>query len=340
MKRSKRFVSELLSNLRDNIQRTGDPLGIKSVYWTRWAKGLNLPREGETVLLTARMYQMLPYIMQVTKLISSAKPLLSRGGFGAMVNMGNRLMGDKIIRLRALGAQSLRSKSKSALRGIVSALAAVDQRPAYLYEDEPYSGVLLYDLGLDEYIESHISKVYGVLKSHNVRKVIGVDPHTTFMLKEVYPRYIDNYDIEVKHYLEILSEGGEALKKSCKKGPEKEFVIHDSCYMTRSLGIIDQLRMVTESLGITLLEPENTKSDTACCGGPIEYAFRDLTEKVSRTRIQELSSICKNVVVVCPICLINLSKYEQEMGINVCDMGELLLGALQVSPGNGLDRPI
>ena len=76
MRRSKRFVGEVLSTLKDNIQRTGDPLGLKGVYWTGWAKGLNLQKGGETILLTARMYQMLPYIMQITGLVASAKPFL------------------------------------------------------------------------------------------------------------------------------------------------------------------------------------------------------------------------------------------------------------------------
>jgi len=300
---------------------------MKTVYWTEWAKGLDLPRSGKTVLLTARMYQMLPYIMQVTGLIASAKPFLSRSGFGAMVNLGNRIMGDKIIRLKSLGSQNIRSKSKKILLGIANALSTIGEKPAYLYEDEPYSGVLLYDLGLDEYIEEHIIKVYRLLKRHNVKKVIGVDPHTVFMLREIYPKYIEDYDIEVKHYLEILSENDETLRKSCKKNLEKEFVIHDSCYMTRELGVIDQVRRISESIGITLIEPENTKLDTACCGGPIEYAFRDLTEKVSTARIKELSNISKNIIVECPICLINLSKYEKEMGIKVWDMGELLFEA-------------
>ena len=328
MKRSKRFVSEVLSTLKDNIQRTGDPLGIKKVYWTEWADGLNLQRGGETILLTGRMYQMLPYIMQVTGLVALAKPFLSRSGLGQMVDMGNRLIGDKIIRVKALGSRKLKSKSNNVLRGIVSALGAIGPRPAYLYEDEPYSGVLLYDLGLDEYIEGHIKKVHSLLKTYRVKKIIGVDPHTVFMLKEIYPKYIENYDIEVKHYLEILSENNEALKKSCKKGLEKQFVIHDSCYMTRELGVIEQVRRISASLGITVVEPENTKLDTACCGGPIEYAFRDLTEKVSKTRIQELANVSKDIIVECPICLINLRRYEREMGIRVWDMGELLFGAL------------
>jgi len=328
VKRSKKFISEVLSTLRDNIQRTGDPFGIKSVYWTGWTKGLNLPRSGETILLTARMYQMLPYIIQITGLVASARPFISRRGLGEIVNMGNRIMGDKIIKVKSLGSKNIRSKGKKVLTGIVNALSAIGQRPAYLYEDEPYSGVLLYDLGLDEYIEDHIKKVYSLLKSHNVKKVIGIDPHTVFMLKEIYPKYIKNYDIEVKHYLEILSENKDALRKACKKSLDKEFVIHDSCYMTRELGIIEQVRRISASLGITIIEPENTKLDTSCCGGPIEYAFRDLTEKVSETRVQELVNVSKNILVECPICLINLRRYEKVMGIKVWDMGELLFEAI------------
>jgi Fe-S oxidoreductase len=324
MKRSRRFISEVLTTLKDNIQRTGDPLGIKDVYWTKWAKGLNLPRQGDTVLLTGRMYQMLPYIMQVTKIISLARPFLSRSGLGAMVNIGNRLMGDKVIRFRALGSRTIRRKSRDVLWGIVSALSAVGSIPAYLYENEPYSGVLLYDLGLDAYIEEHIKKVYHLLKEHHVNRVICVDPHTTFMLRKVYPAHIDHFDIEVRHYLEILSENADMLGDSCKNALNREYVIHDSCYLTRELGVVEQVRTVARSIGITLLEPENTKLDTSCCGGPIEYAFRDLTEQVSRTRIQELATISRNIIVECPICLINLSKYEKELGIKVWDMGELL----------------
>jgi Fe-S oxidoreductase len=324
MKRSKKFISEVLSTLKENIVNTGDPLGMKKVYWTEWAKDMDLPRTGETIILTARMYQMLPYIIQVTDLVASARPFLSRKGLEGFVNIGNRLMGDKIIRFKALGSKGLKSKASKILKGITSALIAVGQRPAYLYEEEPYSGVLLYDLGLDEHIEGHIKRIYELLKDHGVKKVIGVDPHTVFMLSKIFPRYIKDYDIEVRHYLEILSGKSEALKNHPKREIRKDFVIHDSCYMARELGIIDQVRGVLEDIGIVVREPENTKLDTDCCGGPIEYAFRDLTEKVSSGRAKELSSVSKNIIVECPICLINLNKYESERGMKVWDIGELL----------------
>ena len=330
MQRSKTLISQALSTLKGNMERTGDPLGFKKDYWTGWTECLNLPGEGETVLLTARMYQMLPYVIQATEMVASAKPilpLLSIKAFSIMFEKAGSMAGEAVLRLKAKGARDVKDKGENVLKGIVSALGEVGEHPAYLYETEPYSGVLLYDLGLEKHIAPHVKKVYQQLKSSGVRKVITVDPHTTFMLREVFPVYISNYDLEVVHYLELLSGKIKDLKTSAKQKLPKEFVMHDSCVMTRDLGIVEQARKVTAEMEITLLEPENTRQDTACCGGPVEYAYADLSGKISNIRIQELADVCRNIIVTCPICLINLMKYEKQMGIKVWDMGELLFTA-------------
>jgi Fe-S oxidoreductase len=75
-------------------------------------------------------------------------------------------------------------------------------------------------------------------------------------------------------------------------------------------------------------EPENCGKDTACCGGPIEFAYTELSDGISRMRAAELSQWGENVVVTCPICLINLAKHEQEFGLRVWDLGELLNAGL------------
>jgi len=330
MQRSKALISQALSTLKGNMERTGDPLGFKKDYWTGWTEGLNLPGEGETVLLTARMYQMLPYVIQATEMVASAKPilpLLSIKAFAKMFEKAGSLAGETLLRLKAKGAREVKHKGENALRGIAAALNLVGEHHAYLYEAEPYSGVLLYDLGLEKQIAPHVKKVYQQLKSSGVKKVITVDPHTTFMLREVFPVYISNYDLEVVQYLELISGKIEDFKTSAGEKFPKEFVMHDSCVMTRDLGIVEQARQVAAGLGITLMEPENARQDTACCGGPVEYAYADLSGKISNIRIRELADVCKNILVTCPICLINLMKYEKKLGIKVWDMGELLFTA-------------
>ena len=246
--------------------------------------------------------------------------------------MGNRLTGESLIRFKARGEKRLQEKGKKVLRGITAALRGAGERPAYLYRSEPYSGVLLYDLGLEEDIAPHIHSVYKLLKSHGVEEIIVVDPHTAFMMKEIYPRYIENYDLKVRHYLEILSGKRDAPGKTGEIDMPEKFVMHDSCVMTRDLGIVEGTRKVAGNIGIKLLEPENRGLDTACCGGPVEYAFADLSQQISSIRIKELAGVCKDILVTCPICLINLMKYEQELGIRVWDMGELLYAATGDSP--------
>ncbi|MDY6791829.1 MAG: (Fe-S)-binding protein [Thermodesulfobacteriota bacterium] len=330
MQRSKSLISQALSTLKGNMERTGDPLGFKKDYWTGWTEGLNLPREGETVLLTARMYQMLPYVIQATEMVASAKPilpLLSLKAFAKMFEKAGSVAGETVLRLKAKGAREVKHKGENALKGIAAALNGANEFPAYHYEAEPYSGVLLYDLGLEKHIAPHVKKVYQQLKSSGVKRVITVDPHTTFMLREVFPGYISHYDLEVVHYLELLFGKVEDLKTAAAQKLPKEFVMHDSCVMTRDLGIVEQARQVASGLGITLIEPENAGQDTACCGGPVEYAYADLSGKISNIRIQELAARGRNILVTCPICLINLMKYEKQMGIKVWDMGELLFTA-------------
>ena len=327
MIRSEALISQLLPTLGDNIRRTGDPLGIKTDYWSNWAKELKLPKEGETLLFTARMYQMLPYIEQTTKLLTSTRGLLSSKVLGDIARKGSSIVGEKAITWKADKKGKVSSKGDKALGGIVKALMAIGCKPAYLYEDEPYSGALLYDLGLDQFLPEHISRVYKLFKDRGIKEVIGVDPHTVFMLKEVYPNYIDDYGLTVRHYLDTLAENVDELKKVRKRKLEGKYAFHDSCVMTRNLGIMEAPRKVLEHLGITTLEPEYNKINTACCGGPIEYAFPSLTERVCRIRMDQLTGVSEHITVTCPICLLNLSRFEQELGVKVSDIGELLFDA-------------
>jgi len=85
---------------------------------------------------------------------------------------------------------------------------------------------------------------------------------------------------------------------------------------------------VLERLGIEVVEPENAGRNTACCGGPVEYAFADLSRSISCIRARELADRGRDVLVACPICLVNLMKHERDLGIRVWDMGEILAAAL------------
>jgi Fe-S oxidoreductase len=325
MRSSKVLISQALKTIRGNLERTGDPLGLKTAYWTRWTDGLDLPVQGSPLLFTARMYQMLPFVVQATEMAARARPLvpmLSVKIFAKMAEIAGAAAADPVLRLRARRAHEIRDRAEAALTGIVSGLASTGIHPAYLHENEPYSGVLLYDLGLA--VARIARSVYRTLKAAGSKTVLTVDPHTTFMLRQVYPRYIPGFDLDVHHYLEVLARSDNL--SSVPRAPElpEKIVVHDSCVMTRNLELVEPVRIVLGRLGIEAVEPENTGTDTACCGGPVEYAYADLSRSISCIRARELAAAGRDVLVACPICLINLMKHEKEMGIRVWDMGEIL----------------
>ncbi len=327
MRSSKILISQALKTISGNMQRTGDPLGLKTVYWTRWAEGLDLPRQGSPLLFTGRMYQMLPYAVQATEMAEKAAPLvpvLSIRAFAKMAEITGALIADPILRLRARRAREIRDRAEAALSGIVSTLAAAGVQPAFLHDKEPYSGVLLYDLGLEEAAAPVAHSVYRILKASGAGTVLTVDPHTTFMLRQIYPRYITGFELQVHHYLEVLAASDSFAPDPNAAGFPEKIVIHDSCVMTRDLEVVAPARTVLARLGIEVLEPENTKTDTACCGGPVEYAYADLSRSISCIRARELAGVCRDVLVACPICLINLMKHEKDLGIRVWDMGEII----------------
>ena len=324
MKRSKKFLSRVISILCDNTRKSGDPLGFRAKYWYHWASGNNIPGKSECILFTGRMYQMLPYLLRITDLMGSSKGLLSMWGVNKFLDVGKSYFGEILLRGSARKEKKIRERADKILKGIVKALSITGQTPGYLFEEDPYSGALLFDLGLEEDLKSHLEKIAELLERKGVKRIITVDPHSTFILREIMPEYVKNPIPEVIHYIEILSRKIELLKREGRRTVPEELVIHDPCVGARELNLVNPVRDLVKGLGISLKEPENTGRNTACCGGPVEYAFPELTCQISLMRVKELKNVGDHILVTCPICLANLSKYEEELNIRVWDLGEIL----------------
>lgn len=323
MPNTRRMISQALSTLNRNVTQVGDPMGFKEVYWTDWTQGLDLPTSGPECIYTGRMYQMLPYVMQISKLSSRYQPWLACPGMGKLMDLGSQVAGEKMIRRMAASEHDIKERAHHSLRGIWAGLKMAGYDPAYLYDAEPYSGVLLHDLGVDAGAQQQAARLAELFKSRGLKDITAVDPHTVHFLRDVFPGQMEEAGVEVRHYLELLAPAEERLAPLAEL-PMQEVVVHDSCVMARHLGLVEQTRQVAAALGLTVKEPPNHGQDTACCGGPIEYAFEDLSAQVSLLRARELAEVSSQVMVTCPICLINLARHESELGIKVWDLGELL----------------
>jgi len=298
-------IGDTIGILADNLRLRQSVLPIAARDATRWARGLNLPRGGKTVLYTGLMFQLIPYIEEMSRVEEKLGDSWL-AGFTRVGRMVNRVV--NISTFMARPSAQVRAAYDEILVDVAGLLKQAGVDYGYLYEDELYSGALIHDLGMDEVLAEHARKVHAVLKKHGVENVITIDPHTTNMLRSVYPTVIEGYDLRVRSYLEVLAERGMKPNRSLTG----EVVIHDSCVFARYENVIDQPRALLSGAGLTVREPEDAGRYTWCCGGPVESLYPKKARGNAEKRVEQLRQEAQVGVTMCPICYVNLQKAAGE----------------------------
>ena len=316
-------IRDVVGILGDNLRLRGSVLPISARRATRWTRGLELPRGGETVLYTGQMYQLIPYIERLVAVEQRLgdSPLARFSGLGRSVN---RLV--NISAFMGRPSRQERAQYDAVPRRVVRLLRQAGIEFGSLYEDDLYSGALAHDLGLDELVAVHARRVRETLRKHGVRNVITIDPHTTNMLRSVYPTLLDEYDVTVRSYLEVLAD----QKKPATAAPTGQIALHDSCVYARHEGIVEEPRKLLAGAGLEVLEPRNAGRLTWCCGGPAESLYPEKALATARKRVEQLQEISTECVTMCPLCLVNLTK-AADGRITFRDISEVLLDATESS---------
>jgi len=299
---------DIIELIADNVKKTRNPFGVPNGLLNRWWKGIDLRAEGDIMLFTGLMYQSVPYIEMTTKHLERYEDRAVADYVKYGKYMPKILMG---LGLALLSSKEEKKQSNDMLQSIVKVLTRSKVDFCYKPELDHYSGVLLYDLGdIDGFI-SHARFVADRLKEHGVKKLITVDPHTTYALKVLYPEYVGE-TFEVKTYFELINFRGE--------NGSKRITLHDPCMYGRYLEMSDVPTKVLENLGIECVPVRNSGKFTTCCGGPVESISPKLSREVLDRRVKELQSTGAPIVAMCPICMTHLKKG----GVEVEDLSTLI----------------
>lgn len=286
-------IDSLISLVKRNIRKWGDYYGL-SERCGDWARELGLKKGGSTVLYTGCLYQLTPYIDETVKYIKllDKHPSLAR----VFLRSASLIRPSLVIRPSR--------NEYEPLYGAISLLRLSGIDFGYLYDEDIYSGAHLWDLGLEEEARRHGEVIKSILIKNDVKKVITIDPHTTYMLSEVYPSIVDGFEFEVKTVIELVNS-------NCHIWIDDDngsWVVHDPCYFSRYRDLTSEFREFAKALGIRVLEPERSGRMTSCCGGPIEWMRYDLATSIAEKRADELLSVGRRIVTYCPICLSNLRR--------------------------------
>jgi Fe-S oxidoreductase len=283
----------IIDLIADNVRKTRNPFGASNASINTWWKNEPLRREGNTLLYTGLMYQSVPYIEKTTERLEK----LEDSFFASYLGLGRFIPKSLVgLGLRFLASKKEKNRFNNILKDIRKVLAMSNVEFFYRPELDFYSGVLLYDLGDEEAFAAHAQFVAQTLKKRGVKKLITVDPHTTYAMKVLYPKYTGE-TFEVRTYFELIN-----LKS---ENGRKQVTLHDPCFYGRYLQLSHVPLKILENLGIECLGVRHSGEFTNCCGGPAESVSPKLTKEILGKRVEELQSTGAPIVAMCPICLGN-----------------------------------
>jgi Fe-S oxidoreductase len=155
------------------------------------------------------------------------------------------------------------------------------------------------------------------LKKQGIRRIITVCPSCAYIFKK-------RYKIEALHITELIAEKSDRISDSGKE----EISYHDPCRLGRGMGIYSAPREILRSLGLDLVEFEENRSSSMCCGagGNLNAYSKDISNAIARKRLKSLKT--KKVVTSCPLCYLHLKRNAPE-NTEVLEMSQLLVGNIR-----------
>jgi len=167
-----------------------------------------------------------------------------------------------------------------------------------------YCGYDLYQGGYTNEAKKLAKKNYRILQKAGIKRIVTSSPAGYLMLRDIYPKLIVGWDIEVLYILALLLE--EVQKKGYGWGGEltEQVVYHDSCVVGRGIGLYEEPRNLLATLGIDVIEMKRNKKSALCSGGCGGMLYTDsvLAKRLAQQRIQDLPLGAQTLVTPCSVC--------------------------------------
>jgi len=334
-KKTKDFVPQGLVYIADNIISKKNILGAPIEKKAKWAKGIDLPKTKETIFFAGCGYQYSSSLESMMSLIRKTDKSIIGSDFAMSVVSFQKKLGINTAEIyRKISTKENEAEARP-LKDAVKVLKLLGLEFGYLAEDEPCCGGLLYYSGLRKDFAQNAQETYKILKSFGVNRIISIVPSCTYALRTLIPSCVQEYDIEVKHFSQVVLEN---IKSKTMRFPDEvKVVYHDPCQLGRYLGIIDEPRKILKAIkGIELVEPEWTAGEWATCcggGGGFEVVFPELSEMLAKNRAEELVKTgAKIIVTQCPGCIMQLKdglKALKVDNVEVFDLAEVIAKAME-----------
>lgn len=175
------------------------------------------------------------------------------------------------------------------------------------------------------------------VRAVGARTIVTTCPSCFHFWKHTYPVALgEDLGIEVRHATEFLADLLEAGRLPLRDDlPEQVATYHDPCDLGRKSGVFDAPRRILAAIpGVTLVEMEENRGGSHCCGGGgnLESFDPEMSRAIAARRIRQAAGTGASVVVsACQQCERTLSSATraERLRLRVKDITEILLEALE-----------
>ncbi|MFO7795557.1 MAG: (Fe-S)-binding protein [Promethearchaeati archaeon] len=203
-----------------------------------------------------------------------------------------------------------------------------------ILKNEPCCGEYLYSAGKLEEAKKYFKKTYEILKQNGIKNIIVTCAGCLYAFNNVYPQYIEGYDIEVRHVVQVIYDLVKEGKIKLKKLDGKEITYHDACRMGRKIkgmDIYDEPRELLNQIGINIQELPKNRVESPCCGAGsgIRGVAKDLCIDIGTSVLNNLDN--GEIVSSCPLCIFNYRyvNYKNQLDKSIKYITEYILDAME-----------
>ncbi len=233
-------------------------------------------------------------------------------------------------------AGSFDARGKKVAAAMVRLLQHAGVSFGILGAEEKCCGETARRIGNEYLFQTMAVELAETINGYGIKKIITTCPHGYNCLKNEYPQFGGNW--EVYHHTEFLHRLLQEGRLSPRRPLDKKLTFHDSCYLGRYNGLYEEPRELLQAIPeLRLMEMERHRRKSFCCGagGGRMWMEETLgTAKINEARTDQALALSPELIAVsCPFCAImfedGLKAREKEATVQVCDIAELLLQALE-----------
>ncbi len=207
---------------------------------------------------------------------------------------------------------------------------------SYMGTDEACCGIPMKVAGKWDIFEEIYEHNTTEARKRGAKTIITSCPACALVWKELYANLAaergEEYDFEVKHYSELVSEALSDGRLELKNPIEGRITFHDSCHAGRAQGLYEPPRDMLKAIpGVDYVEMEHNREEGYCCGSVLTLVGEmPVAPILGKQRLQEAVDVqADTVVALCPCCQVQLrdSNIKNELGLKIDDLSRVVAEA-------------